>query len=118
MYLDKTMKCKKCNSDVIESFRFCHQCGEKLVLESSSRIGSNIDHSIETECSEGGVSGQSLFFSTPSSRPQKGTMQTQPIESFNKFRKRKSDERMQHEISKKGKLSLRRSRKSLLELGY
>ena len=27
------MKCKKCNSDVLESFRFCHKCGEKLVVD-------------------------------------------------------------------------------------
>ena len=30
-------------------------------------------------------------------------VQTQRIESFNEFRKRKSEERMQHETSKKGK---------------
>ena len=55
------MKCKKCNTDVLESFQFCHKCGEKLVVECSSRSGSNIDHSNVTECSEGCVSGQSLF---------------------------------------------------------
>ena len=97
------MKCNKCNSDVLESFRFCHKCGEKLVVECSSRSGSNIDHSTVTECSEGGVSGPSLSLLTPSSRLQKGTVRTQRIESFNEFRKRKSEERMQHETSKKGK---------------
>ena len=56
-----------------------------------------------TECSEGGVSGPSLSLLTPSSRLQKGTVQTQRIESFNEFRKRKSEEGMQHETSKKGK---------------
>jgi hypothetical protein len=35
--------------------------------------------------------------------PQNGTMQAQRIESFSEFRKRKSDERVQHETSKKGK---------------
>ena len=97
------MKCNKCNSDVLESFRFFHKCGEKLVVECLSRSGSNIDHSTVTECSEGGVSGPSLSLLTPSSQLQKGTVQTQHIESFNEFRKRKSEERMQHETSKKGK---------------
>ena len=98
------MKCPKCYSDVLESFRFCHKCGEVLVVESSSRSESTAYISTESErC----VSGPS--YSTPS-LPPKGTLQTQRVprvESFNEFRKRKSSERVQKETSKKGKKPLK-----------
>ena len=69
------MKCSKCNSDVLQSFRFCHDCGG--ALDDGLPINSN------------------------DSQPATPTPTPTRVISFDEFRKRKSNERVQHAAKKK-----------------
>ena len=67
------MKCKKCNSDVLKSFFFCHNCGNVLDEDLPKKVECNV----------------------PQPQP------TTRLLSFNEFQKRKSNERAQHVVKKK-----------------
>ena len=91
------MKCRKCNSDVLESFRFCHLCGTVLSVELQKTNGSNVSDSTSNQC---GKFTTSTISNTPPGPPSQPKT---PILSFNEFRKRKSDERVQNAAKKKEK---------------
>ena len=94
------MKCRKCNSDVLESFRFCHLCGTVLSVELQKTNGSNVSDSTSSQC---GKFTTSTISNTPPVAPGSPSQPKTPILSFDEFRKRKSDERVQHAAKKKEK---------------
>ena len=76
------MKCGKCQTVVLEGFRFCQQCG--TFLTNAKRLGTTDGSPREADAS--------------SSKPKRAET---PLLSFDEFRKRKSKERQENSKKKK-----------------
>ena len=91
------MKCRKCNSDVLQSFRFRHDCGNVLDehLPNNESIVS-VDGSISGHAAHSATGTRASYPVSNNSQPQPSTR----VLSFDEFRKRKSNERVQHTAKK------------------
>ena len=80
------MKCRKCNSDVLQSFRFRHDCGNVLDehLPNNESIVS-VDGSISGHAAHSATGTRASYPVSNNSQPQPATR----VLSFDEFRKQK-----------------------------
>ena len=92
------MKCRKCNSDVLQSFRFCHDCGNALDedLPKNESIVS-VDANFSRHAAHSATSSRGACPVSNNSQSHPATR----VLSFDEFRKRKSNERVEHTAKKK-----------------
>lgn len=107
--------CSLHNAVVLKSFRFCHDCGN--VLDKDLQLKEDDSKVSHVMCSHAGGAATAVHATTTSSHAVSNNSQSQlanRVLPFDEFRKRKSNERVQHTTIKKQQKPFK---KCLLQLG-